>query len=115
MPSEFSRKEGGFLPRIRPSTVYTVRFWTAVDMDNTKAQRHKDTKEARIKQSFLRASLMSLCLCAFVVHVRAQQTLKVDVNLINVFATVKDERGNFVTSLSNDDFRVYVDDILKDI
>jgi Ca-activated chloride channel homolog len=103
------------LPRIRPSTVYTVRFWAAVDMDKTKAQTHKDTKEARIKQSLLRASLVTLCVCAFVVHIRAQQTLKVDVNLISVFATIKDEQGNFVTSLSKDDFRVYDDDHLQDI
>jgi len=84
-------------------------------MDNTKAQRHKDTKEARIKKTFLRASLVSLCLCAFVFHLRAQQTLKVDVNLVNVIATVKDEQGNFVTTLSKDDFRVYEDDHLQDI
>src|SRR5262245_42853441 len=38
------------------------------------------------------------------------QTLKVDVNLINVFATVKDAQGNFITSLSKDDFRLYEDD-----
>ena len=79
-------------------------------MDSTKEQRHKE--EALIKRSLLRASLVSLCLCSFVVHIRAQQTLKVDVNLISVFATVKDEQGNFVANLSKDDFRVYEDDHL---
>jgi VWFA-related protein len=43
------------------------------------------------------------------------QTLKVDVNLINVFATVKDDRGNFVSNLTKDDFRVYEDDQPQDI
>jgi len=43
------------------------------------------------------------------------QTLKVDVNLVNVFATVKDDRGNFVTNLTKDDFRVYEDDKPQDI
>ena len=41
------------------------------------------------------------------------QTLKVDVNLVNVFATVKDDHGNFVTDLSKEDFRVYDDDRLQ--
>jgi len=45
----------------------------------------------------------------------ARQTLKVDVNLVNIFATIKDNQGNFVTSLSKDDFRVYDDDQLQDV
>ena len=44
-----------------------------------------------------------------------QQTLKVDVNLVNVFATVKDGRGDFVTGLTRGDFRLYEDDKLQDI
>jgi Ca-activated chloride channel homolog len=43
------------------------------------------------------------------------QTLKVDVNLVNVFATVKDDRGNFVTDLTKKDFHVYDDDELQDV
>ena len=39
-----------------------------------------------------------------------QDTLKIDVNLVNVFVTVKDAAGNFVTDLARDDFRVYDDD-----
>jgi Ca-activated chloride channel homolog len=62
----------------------------------------------------MRTCLVSLCLGALVFHA-AGQTLKVDVNLINVFATVKDERGNFVTDLTKDDFRVYEDDQLQNI
>jgi len=45
----------------------------------------------------------------------AQQTLKVDVNLVNVFVTVQDERGNFVTDLTRDDFRIYEDDAPQEI
>ncbi len=59
--------------------------------------------------------LVSLCLGAFVFHAAAQQTLKVDVNLVNVFATVKDNEGNFVTNLTKDDFRIYEDDQLQGI
>ena len=44
-----------------------------------------------------------------------QDTLKVDVNLVNVFVTVKDAAGNFVRDLSRDDFRVYDDDELQKI
>jgi len=43
------------------------------------------------------------------------QTLKVDVNLVNVFATIKDDRGNFITNLSKEDFRLYDDDQPQDI
>ena len=43
------------------------------------------------------------------------QTLKVDVNLVNVFATVKDDHGNFVSNLSKEDFRLYDDDQPQDI
>ncbi|HYR42891.1 MAG TPA: VWA domain-containing protein [Terriglobia bacterium] len=45
----------------------------------------------------------------------AQQTLKVEVNLVNVFATVKDNQGNFITGLSKEDFRVYDDDQVQDV
>jgi VWFA-related protein len=44
-----------------------------------------------------------------------QATLKVDVNLVNVFVTVKDPAGNFVSGLSPADFRVYDDDELQKI
>src|SRR5215475_1738507 len=93
MPCESWRREGGFLPRIRPSTVYTVRFWTPVNM----------------------RLLLTVLLLGTTVPVYFPQNLKVDVNLINVFATVKDEQGNFVSSLSKDDFRLYEDDHLQDI
>src|SRR5687767_9256388 len=77
-------------------------------------QRHEDTKTPR-KLPGVRASL---CLCALVslcLQLAAQQTLKVDVNLVNVFATVKDDRGNFVANLNRDDFRIYEDDQPQDI
>ena len=55
------------------------------------------------------AILLLFCTIAYA------QTLKVDVNLVNVFATVKDDRGNFVGNLSKADFRVYDDDQPQDI
>jgi Ca-activated chloride channel homolog len=54
-------------------------------------------------------ALVSLCFAS------SAQTLKIDVNLVNVFATVKDTRGNFVTDLSKEDFRLYDDDQPQDI
>jgi len=44
-----------------------------------------------------------------------QDTLKVDVDLINVFVTVRDAEGNFVEGLNRADFRVYDDDQPRDI
>src|SRR6266699_6361297 len=60
--------------------------------------------------------LIFLCLLCFLCSfLPAQQTLKVDVNLINVFATVKDDQGNFVTNLTKDDFRIFEDDRPQDV
>src|SRR5438552_8356449 len=67
------------------------------------------------KNFYWRLFLVSLCLCVSVFHALAQQTLKVDVNLVNIFATVKDDQGNFVTNLTKDDFRIYEDDQTQDI
>src|SRR5438093_2604862 len=81
----------------------------------TKHQGNKAAKLGRAVKILLRPFVLSLCVCAFVFHLFAQQTLKVDVNLVNVFATVKDENGNFVTNLTKDDFRIYEDDQLQDV
>ncbi len=45
----------------------------------------------------------------------APQTLKVDVELVNIFATVKDNAGNPVPNLRLENFRVYEDGELQDI
>jgi VWFA-related protein len=58
---------------------------------------------------------LSVCVFTVAIWLSAQDTLKVDVNLVNVFVTVKDDQGNFVTSLTKDDFRVYEDNQLQDI
>ncbi|HLQ78709.1 MAG TPA: VWA domain-containing protein [Terriglobia bacterium] len=42
-------------------------------------------------------------------------TLKLDVNLVNVFTTVTNPRGEFVTGLSRDDFRIFEDDVEQKI
>src|SRR4051812_45195257 len=39
-----------------------------------------------------------------------QQVLRVNVNLVNVFVTVQDDHGDFVTNLTREDFAVYDDD-----
>jgi Ca-activated chloride channel family protein len=84
-------------------------------MGDTKIPRHKDTRKAANKRFSVAAFLVSLCLGVFVSYLAAQQTLKVDVNLINVFATVKDEQGNFVKNLEKQDFRLYDDDQQQEI
>src|SRR5262245_11279543 len=43
------------------------------------------------------------------------QTLKVEVDLVNIFATVKDDQGRFVENLTKDDFRIYDDDQLQNV
>jgi Ca-activated chloride channel homolog len=45
----------------------------------------------------------------------SQDALRVDVDLVNVFATVQNQRGEFVTGLTADEFRVYDDDIQQQI
>jgi Ca-activated chloride channel family protein len=39
----------------------------------------------------------------------------VDVNLVNVFATVQDQSGQFITDLDRNNFKVYEDDVLQEI
>jgi len=58
--------------------------------------------------------MVALFVCA-PVALCLSQTLKVDVNLVNIFASVKDQQGNFVTNLTKDDFRVYEDDQPQDV
>jgi len=41
----------------------------------------------------------------------AQETLRLDVNLVNVFLTVQNSKGEYVTGLPADAFHVYEDDI----
>src|SRR5438445_10975331 len=52
-------------------------------------------------------SLVILVLTPLLVF--GQQTLKVNVDLVNVFISVQDERNEFVTDLHSDDFVVYDD------
>ncbi len=75
-------------------------------------------KEVRSKKPrvIVRILLLTLSLCLLAGGLLfPQQTLKVDVNLVNVFATVKDEHGDFVNNLDREDFRLYEDDQLQDI
>ena len=43
------------------------------------------------------------------------QTLRVDVDLVNIVFTVTDEKGRFITDLERDDFTVYEDDVGQEI
>ncbi|HLH32083.1 MAG TPA: VWA domain-containing protein [Terriglobia bacterium] len=62
----------------------------------------------------MRKILVAVLLCVSA-SLCFSQTLKVDVNLVNIFATVKDDQGNFINDLSKDDFRVYEDDKAQDV
>ena len=66
-----------------------------------------------------RKSLVILCAGLFAVfslaELTGQGTLRLDVNLVNVFLTVQNPRGEFVPGLSSNDFRVYEDDIEQKI
>jgi len=66
------------------------------------------------RQGWLQSAVIALLVCA-PGALCLSQTLKVDVNLVNIFATVKDQQGNFVTNLTKDDFRVYEDDQPQDV
>jgi Ca-activated chloride channel family protein len=44
-----------------------------------------------------------------------QAPLRVDVNLVSIFLTVEDPRGEFVPDLSSNDFHVYEDDVEQKI
>src|ERR1700739_4171340 len=39
----------------------------------------------------------------------SSQTLKVQTNLVNVFATVRDKKNGLITDLKQDDFKIYED------
>lgn len=63
--------------------------------------------------------LASAILCtALSMNTRAQSaqgTLRLDVSLVNVFPSVQNSRGEYVTGLNAQDFRVYEDDIEQKI
>lgn len=52
-----------------------------------------------------------LLAAALLQAVGSQQTLRVDVDLVNVVLTVQDSSGRFVTDLKESDFRVYEDGV----
>jgi Ca-activated chloride channel homolog len=66
-----------------------------------------------LRPLFFGCGLAALCLLCSILA--ARQTLKVDVNLVSIFATVKDQQGNFVPNLAREDFRVYEDNQPQDI
>ena len=52
---------------------------------------------------------------ALLTAVPSQQTLRVDVQLVNVVPTVQDAAGRFVTDLKEGDFKIYEDGIEQTI
>ena len=45
----------------------------------------------------------------------SSQTLKVQTNLVNVFATVRDKKNGLITDLKQDDFKIYEDGVEQKI
>ena len=60
-------------------------------------------------------SIGLLSTAALVFAVPAQQTLRVDVDLVNVVMTIQDSQGRFVTDLNQNNFRVYEDGVEQKI
>src|SRR4051794_35678356 len=56
-----------------------------------------------------------LLLCSGLIAATAQQALRVDVRLVNVFATVVDASGRYVPGLTKDDFVLDEDGIPQEI
>ena len=52
---------------------------------------------------------LSILLCVAFQSLSAKQTLKVNVDLVNVILTVQDASGRYITGLNAEDFRVYED------
>jgi len=71
--------------------------------------------EGRVRAISRSLCCICLLLAVFTLSVQSQDALRVDVNLVNVFATVRDQRGEFVTGLAANDFRVYDDDVPQQI
>jgi VWFA-related protein len=79
-------------------------------MQNTKTQRHEDTKKGRSKGSFIAAFLcvfVPLCLCASTVSQKF--TLRTETELILVNVSVRDKGGSFARDLKKEDFTLLED------
>jgi len=71
--------------------------------------------EGRVRAISRSLCCICLLLAVFTLSVQSQDALRVDVNLVNVFATVRDQRDEFVTVLAANDVRVYDDDVPQQI
>jgi len=64
-------------------------------------------------------AILFACLClALSIGMKAQSsqgTLRLDVNLVNVFLTAQDSNGEYLTRLQREDFRVFEDDVEQKI
>ena len=53
--------------------------------------------------------MAAVCVCLVAAHLRAQESIKIDVNLVNVAFSVHDANGALVDDLTQDDFEVLED------
>src|SRR5262245_22896655 len=112
MHNAFSLKGREFFPQILVFTVYIGKFRGEIEgRGSQKPEARRSKRAALVLVPFLLLASGFLLLASS----PQQTTLKVDVNLVNVFVAVKDAAGNFVTGLSQDDFRIYDDDELQKI
>src|SRR4051794_24714730 len=63
----------------------------------------------------MRRFLFVIIVCFSLVPVLAQQSLRVEVRLVNVYATVTDSAGHNVSGLTKDDFILEEDGVRQEI
>jgi VWFA-related protein len=67
-------------------------------------------KRTRFLLAILVCSALVVSVAPVLVAQQQQQTLSVNVDLVNVLFTVSDKSGKFITNLPKEDFKVYEDD-----
>jgi len=72
-------------------------------------------KSIPARRDFIVLSCASVLLAAMLQAAPSQQTLRVDVDLVNVVLTIQDPAGRFVTDLKQSDFKVYEDGVEQKI
>src|SRR5262249_3563731 len=61
------------------------------------------------------ALILSAGLCVLALHAQEGATIKVDVNLVRVIATVKNKAGELVGKLTQEDFEILDNDTTQEI
>src|SRR5215510_6118356 len=106
MPGAFWRKAKDCSPPMRISFVYTKMFQNRLRTANCGLRIVGN----KFLQFAIRNSHFAIPLLFWPLILPAQQTLKVEVDLVNVFVTVQGDSGEFVSDVRQEDFVVYDDE-----